>query len=219
MRLLEELRAEHDLIETVAGSLRAFVALRRQGRGDPADGRAFLAFLRLYAGHFHHAREEDTLFAALVRDVQLPESGPIETLVGDHRRLAALLDEMDPLIAADVLDDTSGATLERLATDYSRGLWRHIDAENSVLLPESEVRLRKCGIAELPSRDITDEEAAAKRAGEALVKRYPPMQDAAIVRGDGCVCCPAFVDGCKGLEREWWNEWEWEELDDHLPAG
>lgn len=219
MRLIEELRAEHDLIEAVAGSLRTFVAARRQGRGDPADGQAFLTFLRLYAGHFHHAREEDTLFAALVQDVRLPESGPIETLVGDHRRLAALLEEIEPLIAADVLNEASGAALERLATDYSRGLWHHIDAENFVLLPESEVRLRKHGIRELPSRALTGEEEAAMRAGQALLKRYPPMQDAGVVRGDGCVCCPAFVEGCKGLEREWWNEWEWEELDDHLSAG
>jgi hypothetical protein len=31
--------------------------------------------------------------------------------------------------------------------------------------------------------------------------------------------CPAFVDTCRGLEHEWWNESEWEEFEDHLPSG
>jgi hypothetical protein len=40
-----------------------------------------------------------------------------------------------------------------------------------------------------------------------------------VLRGDGCVMCPAFVDNCRGLEHEWWNEWEWDEFEDHLPSG
>ena len=38
-------------------------------------------------------------------------------------------------------------------------------------------------------------------------------------RGDGCVVCPSFTRTCRGLELEWWNEWEWEEFEDHLPSG
>ena len=219
MRLIEELRAEHDLIEQVVGSLRTFVAARRRGAGAAADGAAFLRFLRFYAGHFHHAREEDTLFVALVHSAHLPQAGPIETLTDDHRRLAALLDRMEPLLGQPTLDTAAGGELEQLAIEYSQGLWHHIDAENSVLLPESEARLRKHGIAELPSRPMTDDEERARAEGQALVERYTPMHDDTIVRGDGCVCCPALVAGCRGLEREWWNDWEWEEFEDHLPAG
>ena len=40
MRLLDELKAEHDLIEKVLGSLRTFVDLRVRGEGDAADARA-----------------------------------------------------------------------------------------------------------------------------------------------------------------------------------
>jgi hypothetical protein len=39
------------------------------------------------------------------------------------------------------------------------------------------------------------------------------------MRGDGCVFCPAFTTSCRGVEHEWWNEWEWEEFEDHLPSG
>ena len=46
----------------------------------------------------------------------------------------------------------------------------------------------------------------------------PPLDDVTIPRGDGCVCCPAFTGACRGLEQEWWNEWEWEELENHVAA-
>ena len=70
MELINQLRAEHDLIEQVAGSLRTFVRQRARGEGDPADGARFMAFFRRYAGDFHHAREEDTLFVALTGRAQ-----------------------------------------------------------------------------------------------------------------------------------------------------
>lgn len=219
MRLIDELQAEHALIEAAVGSLRTFVGQRCRGVADPADGPRFVHFLRTYAGHYHHAREEETLFAALVERAQLPHGGPIATLVNDHHEIARLLDRIDGLIALTPLDDTSGRQLERLAIAYSHALWRHIDAENSVLFPESEARLRKAGVRELPSRAMTGDEAAALAVGQELVARYAPMHDASALRGDGCVCCPAMGDGCRGLELEWWNEWEWAEVDDHIASG
>ena len=146
MHLIEELEAEHRLIEAVAGSLRTYAALRLRGEGDPADGPRLVRFLRLYAGHYHHAREEDTLFAALVERVQLPRSGPIATLVGDHHRIAALLDELEALLQRDAPDAAALRRLDAAAIEYSRALWRHIDAENSVLFPEADARLRKAGV-------------------------------------------------------------------------
>jgi hemerythrin-like domain-containing protein len=220
MQLIDELRAEHDLIERVLGSLRTFVEARVAGEGDPADGPRFMRFFRLYAGHFHHAREEDTLFVSLSRDAELPgDRGPIKVLLDDHARMAGLLDAMEPLVGSTLGDDEARARLKELAVSYSHSLWHHIDAENSVLLPESAERLRKHGVHELPSRPMTDEEREAMGLGEILLARYPPLDDPAIIRGDGCVMCPAFVESCRGLEREWWNEWEWEEFEDHLPSG
>ncbi len=219
MDLIEELTAEHELIEAVAGSLRTFVSLRARGEGDPEDGPRLVRFLRLYAGHYHHAREEDTLFAALVERAQLPESGPIATLVADHHAIATLLDQIDALLERQTLDAGALRRLESAAMAYSRALWRHIDAENSVLFPEAEARLRKAGVRELPSRAMTGDEAESRRLGEELVKRYPPLHDAAAMRGDGCVCCPAMGESCRGLELEWWNEWEWAEFDDHIASG
>lgn len=219
MQLIQELRAEHDLIEAVVGSLRAFVRLRLRGEGDPADGPRLVRFLRVYAGHFHHAREEDTLFVALTERAQLPSSGPIDTLIDDHHRIATLLDEIAELLQRPSLDTADAGRLEGAAVEYSRSLWRHIDAENSVLFPEAEARLRKAGVRELTSRALTPDEAKARALGESLVTRYPPLHDAVALRGDGCVCCPAMGERCRGLELEWWNEWEWAEFEDHVAEG
>jgi hemerythrin-like domain-containing protein len=219
MRLIDELVAEHDLIDAVVGSLRAYVSARLAGTADAADGPKFVTFLQLYAGHFHHAREEDTLFVALRERAELPEAGPLAVLRDDHRRTAALLERMAPLLGREVLGPPDAGELRELALRYSRVLWHHIDAENSVLFPESESRLRKQGVLELPSRAMTPEEAAAMALGRELVSAYPPEADPGIVRGDGCACCPALVDNCPGLERGWWSESEWDELEDHLAEG
>jgi hemerythrin-like domain-containing protein len=217
MRLIDELRAEHDLIERVAGSLLAFAGQRARGEGDPADGPRFLRFFRLYAGHFHHAREEDTLFVSLTRDAELPgDRGPIRVLLDDHARMAGLLDGIEPLAGSPLEREDERQRLSTLATAYVHALWHHIDAENSVLLPESATRLRQHGVHELPSRPMTSEEREAMAVGEALVARYAPIDDPAVFRGEGCVMCPAFVDSCRGIEHEWWNEWEWDEFEDHL---
>ena len=216
MELIDQLRAEHDLIEQVAGAFRTFARQRARGEGEAADGLRFMRFFRLYAGHFHHGREEDTLFVSLQKDAELPgDRGPLAVLLGDHHRMGGILDQLEPIVAS----DPAAPEVATLALDYTEQLWHHIDAENSVLLPESEQRLRRHGIRELPSRELTAEEAAAMEDGRALLVKYPPVYEPDVLRGDGCVMCPAFVDNCEGIERVWWNEHEWDEFEDHLPSG
>jgi hemerythrin-like domain-containing protein len=217
VRLLDELRAEHDLIETVLGSLRAFVDLRVCGQGEPADAKAFLGFFRHYAAGYHHAREEDVLFPALVKEAELPpDKGPLPAVIAQHHSMAAMLDELAPLLGADLAEAGNREKLVDSATRYSRALWAHIDAENSVMLPESEKRLRRVGVLELDGRGPTAQEEAARADGERLVSLYPPIEDRGAVRGEGCVICASYGVDCDGVEREWWNESEWEEFPDHL---
>ena len=217
MKLLDELRAEHDLIEQVLGSLRSFVDLRVRGEGDVSDAAAFVAFFRGYAAGFHHAREEDVLLPALVKDAELPESsGPVPALIAQHHEMAAMLRELETVLGAELATPAERERLSEIATRYSRALWAHIDAENSVLLPESEKRLRRVGVLELGGRGPTADEAAAREAGHRLVQLYTPKDDPGAIRGEGCVVCASFGIICDGVEREWWNEFEWEEFPDHL---
>ena len=211
MKLIDELRAEHELIERVLGSLRTWVLRRAVGAAEAADGRAFARFFRLYSGAYHHGREEEILLPALVTHAELrPKSGPAVGLVDQHRSMEAILAEMEPLLLSGTLKPAQKEALEELATRYSRALWQHIDAENSVLLPESEKRLARAMVRELPTRPPTDPEAEAGAEGERLVREYPPTFDPGAIRGEGCVICPSHGVTCEGVEREWWNDWEWE---------
>ena len=213
MQLIDDLHAEHDLIEQVLGSLRAFATARLTGGGDPADGVRFLAFFRHYAGTFHHDKEELVLFRALVERAELPgERGPSAALTGEHHRMGGLLDGLAQLLDSPLVAEADRLRLQELAVDYSRSLWKHIDAENSVVFPESQERLRRFHVMDLPSRPMTDEEQAAHEAGLALILRYPPEHDAEVHRGDGCVACSSYGTTCDGLEREWWTDLEWEEV-------
>lgn len=219
MQLIEDLRKEHELIEQVLGSLRAFVRARLARQGDPADGARFTAFFRRYAGDFHHEKEEEILFRALVDRAEIPETrGPIAAITEQHRRMAQLLDGLEPLLGAPLHTEAERIGLQALAVDYSRSLWRHMDAENSVLFPEGQERLRRFHIQELPSRPMTEAERQARAAALALLTIYPPEHDPGVHRGDGCVACPSYGITCEGLEHEWWTDLEWEDMHERMSS-
>lgn len=207
MRLVEDLRGEHERIEAMLGSLQSYAASRAADGTGASDAAAYLAFFRLYAGRYHHAREEEVLFPALVATEVPADRGPLKVLLDAHHAMAGMLDAMD-----------SGITLA-LAERYGRALLHHIDAENSVLFPESEIRLRSRGGAQLASREPDDEEAEARAGGERLLQRYAPGDLPGIFRGDGCVACAAYGDSCDGIEREWWSELEWEDALERMGNG
>ena len=172
MQLIDELRAEHDVIDQVAGAFLTYAATCRPGP-TASDGSAFLRFFRLYANHFHHAREEDTLFVALRDRAGLPvDRGPIATMIADHATDGgpARRRRGRPRRRRSV----GGRASASRATAYVHALWHHIDAENSVLFPECGPRLRRNGVMELPSRPMAPDEHDAMSAGRALVARYPP---------------------------------------------
>jgi hemerythrin-like domain-containing protein len=183
------------------------------GTADPDDGPRFAAFFTEFAGHFHHDREERVLFDALVTEAQLPrDRGPVHALAQQHVQMEAWLREMAPMLERGPHSDDDRVRLRTLATRYSHALWRHIDAENSVLFTEGPERLRRWGVRELPDRPMNEAEAVARDAATALLARYPPLEDAALARGDGCLACQAYGETCEGLEAEWWTELEWAEF-------
>ncbi len=215
VKLLDELRSEHVRIESLVGSLRRFADGFAAGEAPREDGLEILRVLAVYAGGFHHDREELVLFPALETEASLPRRGPIEGLLDDHHKTGALLTAMTAALAA---AEPDARRFREAAVRYSHILWLHIDAENSVLFPESEARLARAGVRELEGRGATAEELAAGEAADRLALLYPPLEDPDVVRGDGCALCPRYGESCDGIEREWWNENEWEEMDSHVAA-
>ncbi|GAB3652915.1 hemerythrin domain-containing protein [Ramlibacter alkalitolerans] len=213
MKLIDAFQDEHVLIDQVLGSFRTYVDGLADGTADPDDGRRFAAFFVEFAGHFHHDREEGVFFKALVTDADLPAtSGPVHALLREHAEMGEWLGEMTPFLAQGPRSADDRDRLRRLAIRYSHALWRHIDAENSVLYVEGEERLGRNGIFELPDRAMSPAEAAAREEGARLRLRYRPLADASLTRGDGCFMCRAHGETCDGLEAEWWTELEWQEF-------
>lgn len=214
MKLIDDLIADHRLIEQVVGAFQGYVAARLAGPGDPADAARFFRFFRGYVGGFHHHVEEVVLFAALTGPLELPaDRGPVFAIGAQHHTLAECLDALEPLLAvAAPWTPDERASIAALTRRYCHGLWSHIDAEDSVLFPESAARLVRAGLAGLAARAPTAEEEDARRDGERLVQRYPPVFDPTAMRGEGCPACPSYGVDCDGLERAWWTESEWEGL-------
>ena len=202
MRLLDELTEEHRLVDRASGSLIRFAERALTSETTSRDVAEFVHFLRVYVSGYHHEREEQVLFPALVERAEVPaDRGPLPAMLADHRASAAMVDELgaaagDPVAAAGV------------ARRLAHHLWEHADKEDSVLFPESEQRLIRGGVAELEGRPPTIEEEAARELGESLTQRFPPLDDPNVIRGDGCVACSAFTVTCGGIEKEWWNDWE-----------
>jgi len=212
VKLLESLEAEHGTIERVVGSFVTFAARCSAGTASMVDAEGYLRFFRLYAGRYHHAREDGVLFPALVRETGVPEDrGPIAVLLGDHRAMEKLQDELASSAAR-----REAAPFEALVRRYATALLHHIDAENSVLFPECAARFRAASVLELPNREPDDDEAEARDDGERLVLAHPPTEVPGIDRGDGCCGCPAYGNPCEGIEREWWSEHEWEDARERL---
>jgi len=213
MKLIDAFQDEHALIDQVLGSLRTYVDGLAHGTTDADDGSRFIAFFTEFAGRFHHEREEGVFFEALVTQADLPRtSGPVHALLREHAEMEQWLREMAPLLAPATHSADDRERLQAMAVRYTRALWRHIDAENSVLYPEGEERLGRCGIREMADRPMSESEAAARDEGARLVARYRPREDASLTRGDGCFMCRAHGETCDGLEAEWWTDLEWQEF-------
>jgi len=202
LELITVLRADHLLIDDLAGALFQWSAQLLGGEAASQDGTRFAATLRTLL-EAHHEREE-VLFRALVDDAEVAgDRGPLAVLREEHLRTLELV----AVLASDAgrPDDNTA----RVAHQLSHLLREHLDKENSVLFPEAEMRLNRNGIRQLEVRPPTTAEETAIDDARALFAGYPPLEDDEVVRGDGCVACAAFTETCHGIEAEWWTTWEW----------
>lgn len=218
MQLLEELRVEHELIDRMLDSFRTAVNQFVNAQAGPQDLVRFVRFFRVYADQFHHSREEQVLFATLVNQLHLPgDHGPIAVLTEDHRQFKAWLDQIEQLIARQPLSPVDQIQLRTTTEQYITAMQHHIDAENSVLFVEGGICLQDAGISELPSRNLTADEQQVRLVAEELLQHYPPTPNMEVIRGDGCVLCPAYQKNCDGYEREWPTASRWGHAEDDDP--
>ncbi|MDX9708845.1 MAG: hemerythrin domain-containing protein [Trichloromonas sp.] len=106
-------------------------------RGEYRNWRFFLDavdFIRDYADRFHHAKEEDVLFVALMKNGMPEKQSPIEAMLMEHDAGRAHVRGMEEAARRAMDGDESEipALLEH-ARGYAQLLRGHIDKEDTIL--------------------------------------------------------------------------------------
>ena len=154
------LRHEHQLI------LMVLDAAEREARtiagGGVADAdrlAAFVDFIRNFADHCHHSKEEDLLFVRMGEKGFPLQGGPVAVMLHEHELGRAHVAAVANNIAAAVAGDAAARTavVEHLAS-YASLLRQHISKEDNILYPMAD-------------RAFTDEDQAALAADFERVER------------------------------------------------
>ena len=127
------LRDEHRIILRALDMLEMAAAQLARGRPLP-DGwwPEIVAWLRSFADKNHHAKEESSLFPAMVKAGVPSEGGPIAVMLEEHERGRALVRAMEA---------GEAAVRAAKAREYITLLREHIDKENGVLFPMADAVL------------------------------------------------------------------------------
>ena len=148
---LDLLRACHARIERQCATLVRLVDHLRTTGLDAAAREAAREVHRYFstAARHHHEDEEQDLFPLLRADPAL--AARLTELEGEHRRLTALWDRLEPLLAAPEtirdLDDFA-----RRVAEFKALYARHIAHENGELLPRAAVLLPPPVLAAMGAR-------------------------------------------------------------------
>lgn len=131
---------EHKLILRMIALVEQNTALVEQGKFrnwqfflDAVD------FIRNYADRFHHAKEEDVLFVALIKNGMPEKQSPIEAMHMEHDQGRAHVRAIEEA-AQKALDGEAGQTalIVENARGYASLLRGHIAKEDDILYPLAE---------------------------------------------------------------------------------
>lgn len=162
----DRLMDEHQLILRMLDLLEAQAdAVERGAEPDAEFLAAAIDFVRRFADRFHHAKEEDILFAALVDNGMPAEHSPVAAMLMEHEQGRQFLRGLEEALSTHRAG--SPGQLERIvenARGYCALLRDHIDKEDHILYPLAERILPAAGREGL---------LAAYAAAEALAPSVP----------------------------------------------
>lgn len=134
------LMEEHQLILRMITLLEHNTA--RMERGNFTEWRFFadaLDFIRTFADRYHHAKEEDVLFHALVGNGMPEQRSPIEAMHIEHEQGRAHVRAMDAALQQiEAGERKQIPTLAQHARAYAELLRAHIEKEDTILYPLAE---------------------------------------------------------------------------------
>ena len=96
-------------------------------------------FIRNYADRFHHAKEEDVLFKALVANGMPREHSPVAAMLMEHDQGRSYVRAMEEATRQVMAGSTEARqAIADNAQAYAALLWEHITKEDTILYPLAE---------------------------------------------------------------------------------
>jgi len=166
---IQKLMDEHRVIETVLGALPAFSASLDEGQESSREDLAqIVTFIREYADAYHHGKEEDMLFTAMVKAGMPQDGGPIAVMLADHEQGRRYVAVMGRVAAGEgPLTESEISEARLAAAGYADLLGAHIMKEDQVLYPMAQ-RLLKPEQMESMAAQFVKYEAKKGAAAENL---------------------------------------------------
>lgn len=134
------MNAEHQLILRMIALVEKNTALMEQGQFR--DWQFFLDavdFIRNYADRFHHAKEEDVLFIALIENGMPEKQSPIEAMHLEHEQGRGFVRSLEEATEKVLAGEPGQIQLvAENAKNYAELLRGHIDKEDNILYPLAE---------------------------------------------------------------------------------
>jgi hemerythrin-like domain-containing protein len=131
---------EHRLILRMIALLERNAA--RTAAGDYSNWQFYLDgvdFIRNFADRFHHAKEEDVLFEALVTNGMPRENSPVAAMLMEHDQGRAYVKAMEAAAGRALAGATDqGGIIAENALAYAELLRGHIAKEDEILYPLAE---------------------------------------------------------------------------------
>ena len=157
------------------------------GPGSESDDKAelarFVSFIRGFADAYHHGKEEDILFVAMVEHGFPREVGPIPVMLREHDLGRSLVSVLDGLAQQSTTwSEQDRATLARTVREFSTLLRQHIQKEDQILYPMADTRLPEPVKEEMFRRfqafeeqqTSSGEQQRLRALGDALIEAHIP---------------------------------------------
>lgn len=133
-------------------------------------------FIRNYADRFHHAKEEDVLFKALVDNGMPKDNSPVAAMLMEHDQGRAFVRGMESAVQ-NAMSGMAGqeSAIAENALAYAALLRDHISKEDDILYPLSERVLPESVRSGILQRYQTAEAQVSPEFGkrfEAVVSQY-----------------------------------------------
>ncbi len=174
MATTKNLRDDHKLILDMLTCFETALARAHQARSLGAHAFApFVEFFHDFADRWHHVKEEQSLFPALVRAGLPAEMGPVGCMLEEHRAGRACLGALQEALA--IADDDARHAMDIIQREggaYIDLLRDHIAKENGVLFEMADGIIHGAEEArvlnELRALETEAEYAELARHGRAL---------------------------------------------------